>query len=98
MLHVGILDEYANERNFCDRDIFRNLRYCQLQGDRLGGNRWLAKLSECKQKDFKQLQRREELQPLASALDNLLGILGLWPALQIGTFHRLLSLKCPHVS
>jgi len=29
------------------------------------------------------------------ALDSLLPFLGLWPALKIGTFHRVLTLRCP---
>lgn len=91
-------EEYANERNFCDGDIYRHLRHSQLSGNSTEEGRWLARLSECKRKDVKQLQRRSELRPLTSALDNLLPFSGFWPALQIGTFHRLLSLKCPEVS
>ena len=93
-----IREDYANSRNFCDGDIFQQIRYCQKRQDHAGEGRWFARLSECKRKDVKQLQKRKELQPLASALDELLSYVGFWPALQIGTFHRVLNLKCPEVS
>lgn len=32
-----------------------------------------------------------------TALDKLLPFDSFWPALQIGTFHRLLNLQCPEV-
>ena len=35
---------------------------------------------------------------LQCAFDHLLPFTGFWPALQIGTFHRLLSLRCPEAS
>ena len=61
----------------------------------------LAKISitdtECKRKDLKQLQRRMELQSFNTGLDKLLLFIEFWPALQIGTFYRILNLKCPEV-
>ena len=93
-----IRDEYANARNFCDGDIFQQIRQSQLSRNVQAESRWLARLSEGKRKDLKQLQRRPELKPLAEALDNLLPFVGFWPSLQIGTFHRVLNLKCPEVS
>ena len=93
-----IEEEYANSRNFCDGDIFQQIRHSQLAQDWQAEARWLARLSEGKRKDLKQLQRRIELRPLATALDRLLPFVGFWPSLQIGTFHRVLNLKCPEVS
>ena len=61
--------------------------------DNCGEGRWLARLSEAKRKDFKQLQRRDEVKQIANELDNLLPYAGFWPNLQIGTFHRILNLK-----
>ncbi|KAL9128705.1 MAG: hypothetical protein Q9217_002666 [Psora testacea] len=90
-----IREDYANSRNFCDGDIFRYLRECDLRDDKRGKKKWLARLSQCKRKDVLQLFDREELGPLLTAFDELLPLIGFWPALQIGTFHRLLSLKCP---
>ena len=70
----------------------------QRQNDKKEENRWLSRLSECKRKDLKQLQSRQELKRLTTALNQLLPYVRLWPALQIGTFHRLLNLKCPEAS
>ena len=88
---------YINARNFCDGDIFRYLRYGQIKQDSIEEKRWLARLTECKRKDLKQLQRRVELQSFNTGLDKLLPFVGFWPALQIGTFYRILNLKCPEV-
>ena len=91
-------EEYANSRNFCDGDIYRQIRYCQKQQNQLGEGRWFARLSEGKRKDLRKLQRKEDLRSLSSALDRLLPYIGFWPGLQIGTFHRILNLKCSEVS
>ena len=91
-------EDYANSRNFCDGDIYRQIRYCQRTQNQLGEGRWFARLSEGKRKDLKQLQRREDLRSLSLALDKLLPYIGFWPGLQIGTFHRILNLKCSEVS
>ncbi|KAL8939684.1 MAG: hypothetical protein Q9216_003224 [Gyalolechia sp. 2 TL-2023] len=80
-----IREEYSNARNFCDGDIFRYLRYGQIRQDDCEERRWLARLTECKRKDLKQLQRRAELKSVNDALDKLLPFVGLWPALRIGT-------------
>jgi len=61
----------------------------------------MARLSESKRRDINQLQRMRdksaEMFKLNEAFDKLLPYIGLWSALQIGTFHRLLTLRCPEV-
>ena len=94
---TDLREEYSNALKFSDRDIYHHLRDSQARKDQVGGGRWLARLSECKRKDVKRVLSKEYLLPLREALDNLLPIAGLWPALQIGTFRRLLTLKCPEV-
>ena len=94
---ADIREEYTNARNFCDGDIFRYLRYGQIEQDESEERRWLARLSEWKRKDLKQVQKRQELKPFNAMLDRLLPFIGFWPALQLGTFHRILNLKCPEV-
>ena len=69
-----------------------------MKQDDVEEKRWLARLTECKRKDLKQLQKRVELKSFNTSLDKLLPFVGFWPALQIGTFHRILNLKCPEVS
>ena len=95
-------EEYSNAKNFFDGDIFRHLRRAHLAGNTSAKARWLSKLSKTKIRDIGLLEKRAAKDPqtqhLQSALDELLPFTGLWPALQIGTFHRLLSLRCPEVS
>ncbi len=94
--------EYSNAKNFYDGDIFRHLRRAHLAGDTSAKARWLSRLSKTKIRDISLLEKRAAKDPqtqhLQSALDDLLPFTGLWPALQIGTFHRLLSLRCPEAS
>ena len=92
-----IKEDYTNERPFCDGDIFRQLRFSQRQLNKADEGRWLARLSEGKRNDLRRFQG-EQFRPVAEAFDELLHFVGLWPSLQIGTFHRILSLKCPEVS
>ena len=91
--------EYSNTLNFCDGDIFRHLRHCNLCNEFKNEQKWLVRLSESKRKDVKQLQKMaekdEQMKLFRDSLDKLIPITGLWPALKIGTFHRLLSLRCP---
>ena len=71
-----------------------------MQNER-GADKWMARLSESKQRDINQLQRMRdrsaEMSNLNDAFDKLLPYIGLWSALQIGTFHQLLTLRCPEV-
>ncbi len=94
--------EYSNAKNFYDGDIFRHLRQAHLAGNASAKARWLCKLSRAKIKDVNLLEKRASRDPqtqhLQNAFDDLLPFTGLWPALQIGTFHRLLSLRCPEAS
>lgn len=93
---AAIEEEYPNARNFCDGVIYRYLRQSQLARDRAQEGRWLARLSEGKRKDLQHL--RDKLGPLNDALDSLLPMPGLWPTLQLGTLHRIVTLKCPEVT
>ena len=70
-----IREEYSNARNFCDGDIYRHLRHHQMQQNAEESGKWLARLSESKRKGIRQL--REKMQPLCSAFDRLLPIIGL---------------------
>jgi hypothetical protein len=55
----------------------------------------MARLTEGKRKDLKQLDKNEA--DLKAALDQLLPIIGLWAPLRLGTLHRILPLRCPDV-
>ncbi|KAI9799076.1 MAG: hypothetical protein M1833_004270 [Piccolia ochrophora] len=89
-------EEYSNARNFGDGDIFRNIRYHQMRNNAHGERKWRARLSESKRKDLKQFQKIATNKPaLSQAFDALLPYVGLWSSLQLGTFHRILTLRCP---
>ena len=94
--------EYNTSARFCDGDIFRNLRLATLNNGRSERKKWLSRLSATKRRDILQLEKRADKQPATGAfldaLDNLIPYSGLWLALQLGTFHRILSLRCPEVS
>ncbi|KAL2048962.1 hypothetical protein ABVK25_010815 [Lepraria finkii] len=93
-LQRDLREDYANSRNFCDGDIYRQIRYCQSNQDAIGEGRWFARLSEGKRNDVKRLLNRNNLKSLKEALDKLLPYIGFWPAMRIGIFHRILGLKC----
>ncbi|KAI9676517.1 MAG: hypothetical protein M1817_000675 [Caeruleum heppii] len=86
-----IREEYSNALNFSDGDIYRNVRRHQRRSERAEEGKWLARLTESKRKDLRQLQT---LSGLSSAFDRLLPFVGLWSAMQLGKFHRILTLKC----
>ena len=92
---LDLRTEYSNGRGFKDGDIFRHLRHYQRTGDASEAGRWLSRLSPSKQKDLKTLLERHR--DLREALDSLLPFTGLWGSLQLGTFHRLLTLSCEEV-
>ena len=99
---TALKEAYSNSKNFCDGDIFRNLRYCQLREDVTGAGKWKARLSESKQADIAQLEKMSkkdhEMAALQDAMDGLLPFQGLWAPLELGVLHRVLTLRCPEVS
>ena len=99
-MKCAIREEYSNNLNFCDGDIYRHIRHYNLTGQLSKERRWLARLSESKRRRVEQLQKlaAAEGDPMRSFRDNLdrlVPFTGLWPALRLGTFHRLLTLRCP---
>ncbi|ERF68657.1 hypothetical protein EPUS_05718 [Endocarpon pusillum Z07020] len=91
----AIQEEYSNSRQFCDGDIYRSLRHHQLNRNINEAGKWQARLSASKRKDVRQLHERYP--HLTEAFDSLLPVIGLWAAVEIGTFHRILTLRCPEV-
>lgn len=94
-----IREEYLNALNFSNGDIFRHLRYCSLRNEPFGRVKWFSRLSKSKRRDLKQLKRFAEkdikMERFKNSLNDLIPYTGLWPALKLGTFHRLLPLRCP---
>ena len=92
---LDLRTEYSNGRGYRDGDIFRHWRHYLRIGDAAQAGRWWSRLSRSKQKDLKTLLAKHE--NLLEALDRLLPFTGLWGSLQLGTFHRLLTLSCEEV-
>ncbi|KAL9082764.1 MAG: hypothetical protein Q9165_008786 [Trypethelium subeluteriae] len=91
-LILQLRSEDANSHAFSDGDIYRHLRFYQLNHDDVQAQSWLARLSRRKQVDVGLLASK--LTPVYNALDRLLPFVGLWGAVQLGTLHRILSLRC----
>jgi len=66
-----------------------------LCGDTVRRRKWLARLSKSMQRCLLRLEALPE--KFIESLDALIPFAGLWPALQPGTFIRLLDLHCPEV-
>ena len=99
---MAIREKYFNFRNFSDDDIFQNLCHHQMHNNKQEASKWMARLSDSKQRDVIQLQKMAlqstAMGALSETLNNLLSYIGLWSALQLGTFHWLLTLRCPEIS
>lgn len=99
---TALKEAYSNSRNFCDENIFCNLRYCQLRNDETEAEKWMTRLSESKQTDVAQLQNMikkiSEMIALQDVLNVLLFFVSLWSSVSIDVFHRLLTLRCSEVT
>ena len=77
------------------------MRIATLQGNKPRRRKWLARLSKSKRDDLIRLEKRAEedssMREFRDSLDALIPFTGLWPAMQLGTFHRLLTIHCPEV-
>lgn len=94
----AIRETYSNSTNFCDENIYRYMRQCSLDDESAQERVWLERLFFSKRRDVLQLQRAtindRHMRDFRNALDNLIPFVGLWSDLMIGTFHRLLTLRC----
>ena len=78
------------------------MRITTLQGNKPRRRKWLARLSKSKQDDLMRLEKRAgentAMREFLGSIDALIPFTGLWPAMQLGTFHRLLTMHWPEVS
>ncbi|KAI9888420.1 MAG: hypothetical protein M1814_000482 [Vezdaea aestivalis] len=88
---IHFREEYSNSQNFSDGEILRYVRLYRLRGDEREAARWVARLSENKQRSCRRLHSSPRL---ISAIDKLLPYGGLWPAFQLGSMPTILSLRC----
>jgi Protein of unknown function (DUF3723) len=90
-----VRDGYVHAIPYNDGTIFRQLRRWRKNTE--VQSIWLGRLSKTKRRDYHQLERQKSLKPLLEAFDSLLEFEGLWNRFQVGTLHRLLTLKCTEV-
>lgn len=79
----------------CDGDVLRQIRTSTIRSDAVRKQKWLVRLSKSKQDYVRRLEAQPER--FLDSLDALIPFAGLWPAIQIGTFPRLLNLHCSEV-
>ncbi|EXJ72782.1 uncharacterized protein A1O5_03929 [Cladophialophora psammophila CBS 110553] len=89
------LIQYENTQPYSDGIIFREI--CQRRGDDPEQCQlWLTRLAAnpSKIRDLRQLLRQQRLFPLVDAFVSLFPLEGLWQDFRLGTFHRILTLRC----
>ncbi|KAF3481568.1 uncharacterized protein GIQ15_04327 [Arthroderma uncinatum] len=84
-------EEHSNAHQFCDGDIYRNLRYYQSRESENEEEKWRARLSSGKRDDLDRMDLKARR--LRRAFDRLLPFKGLWSALKLGYLGRLLRLR-----
>lgn len=88
-------EESLKSLDFTDGEIYRNIRFYQVEHNIQQESKWWARLgSEGRRKDFRRLQRNK---PLLHGFDKLLPYVGLWRPLKSSQIERMLALKCPEV-
>lgn len=94
-METAFIENSLKEQAVSDGEIFRKLLLSKRENDRAAEKKWWARLTETKRKNLQQLLRDTVL---AAAFYGLLDWPGLWTPIQLGTLHRLLTLKCSEVS
>lgn len=89
---------FEHVQPYSDGTIFRKVRDHSRARRTLEAQSWLARLSRTKRRDYAQLLRQKKFSPLLKAFDSLLPFEGLWYDFKLGTFHRLLTMRCTEVS
>jgi hypothetical protein len=93
-LRSALIDEYANEKQPSDGEIYRKIRQYQREHNAAFEKRWWARLSEDKARRLRQLSNDIDLR---SAFDGLLAIPGLWGGMSLGNIGKMMALKCDEV-
>lgn len=93
-METTLIEETRNERPIPDGEIFRRIRLYHRGKCTELEQKWWARLSESKRKDLRQLLKNQKY---AEAFDQLLEWPGLWYPIQLGTLHRLLTMRCDEV-
>lgn len=91
----ALREHSPNSAKYFDGDILRQIRILTKRGLTTRREAWLSRLSTSKQDCVLRFENSPK--EVVNALDDLIPFVGLWPALKIGTFPRLLSLHCYEV-
>ncbi|KAF3138944.1 hypothetical protein TWF569_008639 [Orbilia oligospora] len=89
LIYDELRDTFDNSQGFLDGEIFRKILL--FQDNATSAKKWWARLSKTKANDLKQLLK---LHTTTEAFKQLLPYRGLWYCIRLGSFHRLLSIKC----
>lgn len=96
-LRNALVDEYANEKQPSDGEIYRKIRQYQHEHNACFQKRWWSRLSDNKAKRLRQLISSPDNVDLCAAFDGLLAIPGLWNGMSLGSLNKMLALKCDEV-
>lgn len=87
-----MMTEYKHEQPASDGAIARNILLCWTTKARQSS--WWARLSKSKQRDLRQLLKVDAFREV---LLRLTDFPGMWEPLEIGSLHRLLTMRCDEV-
>ncbi|CRG91095.1 Titin [Talaromyces islandicus] len=90
-LRTSLVEEYTNERQPSDGEIYRKIIQYQREDNAHFQNRWWARLSDTKAKRLRALRNNIEL---STAFNALLPIPGVWGGMSIGNLPKVMALKC----
>ncbi|EAS29514.3 uncharacterized protein CIMG_08260 [Coccidioides immitis RS] len=89
---AAICEADSHELRFCHGDIYRQLRYHEMNGEIEEAARWKCRFSKSIRDNIDNFQRKHGR--MAREFDRLLPFVGLWPGIELGAFHRWLHSKC----
>jgi hypothetical protein len=92
---AAISEQYQNSANFTDGEIYLKIRHYQSKADSFAEGRWWSYLSLRKQQDLSSFLKNTIL---ASALETLRVIPGVFGGLKITTLQYWTASKCFEVS
>ncbi|EFW16866.1 conserved hypothetical protein [Coccidioides posadasii str. Silveira] len=91
-LRISLLEEYANQRNPTNGEIYRKIRQYEEEQNEPFQQRWLARLLRCNRERLEQLDNRRNRR-LRQGFNALLAISGLWGReMRISMIHRLVEI------
>ncbi|BCR83589.1 uncharacterized protein ACHE_10991S [Aspergillus chevalieri] len=93
-LRNALVDEYANEKQPNDGEVYRKICQYQHEHNAHFQKRWWSRLSDNKAKRLRQLRSSPDNVDLCAAFDGLLAIPGLWNGMSLGSLNKVMAIKC----